>query len=87
MPFWLKLLVPLHTNFRKLLRIARLCSPWPHQPQPLMLGPLLRISRRQGSFGRFEIDGATILAPLTADPNDEEAEIVENAIRDDVFAK
>ena len=34
-----------------------------------------------------EIDGATILAPLTADTNDEEAQMVENVPRDDVIAK
>ncbi|CAE7490429.1 PDPK2, partial [Symbiodinium sp. KB8] len=34
-----------------------------------------------------EIDGAAILAPVTTDANDDEAEIVENVTRDDVYAK
>ncbi|OLP82847.1 hypothetical protein AK812_SmicGene36467 [Symbiodinium microadriaticum] len=34
-----------------------------------------------------EIDGAAILAPVTTDPNDDEAEIVENVTKDDVYAK
>ena len=34
-----------------------------------------------------EIDGATLLAALTADPDDGEAEVVENITRDSVFAK
>ena len=34
-----------------------------------------------------EIDGAAILAPLTTDAHDDEAETVENVTRDDVYAK
>ena len=34
-----------------------------------------------------EIDGARLLAALTADPDDGEAEVVENITRDNVVAK
>ena len=34
-----------------------------------------------------KIDGAAILAPLTTDANDDEAEIVENVTRDHAYAK
>ena len=47
-----------------------------------MLGPLLRNLRRQGSC---EIDGATLLGPVTTDLDAGEAEIVESINRDDVF--
>ena len=83
MLFWLKRLVfPHTTSVIENFPFARLCSPWPHQLPLLMLGPLLRNLRQQGSCGRSLVPRSWRL--WTADPDEGEAEIVENITRDDV---
>ncbi|CAE7490451.1 unnamed protein product [Symbiodinium sp. KB8] len=46
-----------------------------------------RLERNQATRELREIDNAAILAPVTTDANDDEAEIVENVTRDEVHAK